>query len=40
MRKKYKEIKTVENKLLGVQVKNQPTSIKYFAIQLLMEYLG
>ena len=33
MRKKYKEIKTVENKLLGVQVKNQPTSIKYFAIQ-------
>jgi hypothetical protein len=31
MRKKYKEIKTVENKLLGVQVKNQP----YYIICLL-----
>jgi hypothetical protein len=33
MRKKYKEIKTVENKLLGVQVKNKPSSVKSYAIQ-------
>jgi hypothetical protein len=36
IRKKYKEIKTVEtvkNKLLGVQVKNQSASVKSYAIQ-------
>jgi hypothetical protein len=36
IRKKYKEIKSVENvknQLLGVQVKNKSTSVKSYAIQ-------